>query len=84
MCISLMTDVPDYLVLRGVENSVHSHSKLHNSQVGSKVSAVFRDCIYKNLSDLAGSSFTLLVIKGLEIIRQSHLFKIGNKNIRHR
>ena len=68
MYIRLMTHIPDYLVLRGVEDLVQSDGQLHHTQVGSQMSAGFGHVFDEKISDRIRQKLHLLQRHGLQIL----------------
>lgn len=54
MGISLMSDIPDELVARGIELLMHGESQLHDAEIGREMTAVLRDRVDKNGAYLGG------------------------------
>ena len=51
MCVTLMTYIKNNCIFRTIKNSVKSNCKLNNSQITGKMSAIFCDGFYYNLTD---------------------------------
>ena len=51
MCIGLVSHVPDQLVNRHIENFMYSEGEFDYTQIGSQMTAVFRNGFYNNRSD---------------------------------
>ena len=50
--VSLVSDVPDNPVVRGVENIVQGNGQFNRSETGTQVSGIFRKYIYNVLTQL--------------------------------
>ena len=50
--VGLVADVPDNLVLRGVEDVVQGHRQFDHAQAGTEVTAFFTDHIHNELTQL--------------------------------
>ena len=50
--VGLVSDVPDDLVLRGVEDVMEGDRQLHHAQAGAEVASLFADHIHNELAQL--------------------------------
>ena len=70
MYVSLMAYVPDYLILRAVEDLVKSYGQFNHSQVGSHVSSGHGNLFNKEFPDLNCQKLHLLFGHVLKIFRK--------------
>ena len=81
MHIALMSDIPDYMIVRAVENAVKRYRKLDDAEIGSEVSASAETAILRsNYVDklfpyLSGKCVKFGVRKRPEILRFSYTVK---------
>ena len=69
MCISLVSDIPDHLILRSVVDVVDCHSNLHGPHTGSEVPRGLTQHLRQVETDLAAELRELRAIESLEIRR---------------
>jgi hypothetical protein len=67
--VSLVADVPEHLVLGGVEQRVDRHRDLAGAEVGAEVAADLADRVDDQLADLLRHLGELLVVEALQVRR---------------
>lgn len=72
MHVRLVTDVPDKLVLGGVEDVVHGYRELDDAQAGAEVPSRLRDCVNDVSPKLLAQLPELLVVEVLDVHRVIH------------
>ena len=73
--VTLMADIPDDLVCRGIENPVQGQGQVDNPQVGRQVPAVARDHLDQQFRDLRGQLRQFFQAQFLDIGRGKDFFK---------
>ena len=69
MRIGLVTDVPEDLVLRGLEQRVQRHRQLAGAQIGAEVPADLADRLDDVLAHLLGQLGQLLIGAAVQVLR---------------
>jgi hypothetical protein len=75
MSISLMSDIEDKLVLRGIIYIMKSYNKFDGSQTGAEMTRIHRTALYHISTDLFTENSQLGDIHSLDILRGVHLVK---------
>ena len=74
VCVSLMTDIPDHLVIRKIKNTVQCNSQFHNTQIGCKMAAGLADLVNQKIPDFPGKNLHLWICQFFNITRFVYLF----------
>ena len=78
MAVSLVSDIPHDLVLRGVEDVVQGHGQFHDAKAGAEVASFFRHHIDDELAQLVADLLQFLGLEfGPQVRRKIDLRKKG-------
>ena len=73
MPISLMPYIPDYFIIRSIEDIMKCNSQFHHTQTGSEMSRVIAYNIYNELPEFRTNLYKIFGIKLSEIFRSIYL-----------
>lgn len=62
MCIGLVSNVPDNLILWQITDQMQCHRKLYNAKIGSQMSSCLTDLLYKEFTDLSCKTLQFLTV----------------------
>jgi hypothetical protein len=69
MAVCLMSYIPYYAVIRGIENVVKGNSQFNGSQTGAEMTGIMRELVNDHLSELTTHLRQLVRIELPEVIR---------------
>jgi hypothetical protein len=72
--VGLMSYIPYYTVIGGVEDIMKGDSKFYSAQTGAEMPGILRELVYDHLSELIANLRQLLRTEFLEVVRGVNSF----------